>query len=211
MNHALSCPKGGFPSFRHNEIRDLTANLLSEVCHSVSTEPHLQPISGETLTGASANVEDGARLDILANGFWGSRFERAFFDVRVFNPHAPSNRQPQLATSYRRHENLKKRCYEQCICEVEHGSFTQLVLSATGGLGRAATVTYRRLASLLSTKRDQPYSTIMGWLRRRLSFSLLRSSILCIRGARSSLGHAATSVSLPVDLVTSESQVTHQN
>ena len=211
MNHALSYPKGGFPSIRHNEICDLTANLLSEVCHSVSTEPHLQPISGETLTGASANVEDGARLDILANGFWGSRFERAFFDVRVFNPHAPSNRQPQLATSYRRHENLKKRCYEQRIREVEHGSFTPLVLSATGGLGRAATVTYRRLASLLSTKLDQPYSTIMGWLRCRLSFSLLCSSILCIRGARSSLGHATTSVSLPVDLVTSESQVTHQN
>ena len=141
MNHALSCPKGGFPSIRHNEIRDLTANLLSEVCHSVSTKPHLQPISGEILTEASANVEDVARLDILANGFWGSRFERAFFDVRVFNPHAPSNRQPQLATSYRRHENLKKRCYEQRIREVEHGSFTPLVLSATGGLGRAATVT----------------------------------------------------------------------
>ena len=60
--------------------------------------------------------------------------------------HAPSNRQPQLATSYRRHENLKKRTYKQCIREVEHGSFTPLVLSATGGLGRAATVSYRRLS-----------------------------------------------------------------
>ena len=27
MNHALSCPKGGFPSIRHNEIRDLTATF----------------------------------------------------------------------------------------------------------------------------------------------------------------------------------------
>ena len=113
-----------------------------------------------------------------------------------------------VATSYRCHENLKKRTYEQRIREVEHGSFTPLVLSATGGLGRAATVSYRRLASLLSTKWDQPHSTTMGWLRCRLSFSLLRSSILCIRGARSSSGHAAKSVFLPVDLVTSESQVT---
>ena len=62
------------------------------------------------------------------------------------------------------------------------------------------------LASLLYTMWDQPYSTTMGWLHCRLSFSLLRSSILCIRGARSSLSHAATSVSLPVDLVTSESR-----
>ena len=139
--HALSCPKGGFPSIRHNEIRDLTANLLSEVCHSVTTEPHLQPISGEVFSRASANVEDGARLDILANGFWGGRFERAFFDVRVFNPHAPSNRESKLSTCYRRHENLKKRTYEQHILEVEHGSFTHLVMSVTGGLGRAATTT----------------------------------------------------------------------
>ena len=204
-------PSLALPSIHHNEMRDLTANLLSEVCHSVSTEPHLQPISGETSTERSANVEDGARPDILANGFWGSHFEWAFFDVKVFNPHDPSNRQPQLATSYRRHENLKKRAYEQRIHDVEHGSFTPLVLSAAGGLGRAATVTYRRLASLLSTKWDQSYSTTMGWLRCHLSFSLLRSSIFCIRGARSSSGHAARSLSLPVDLVTSESQVTLQN
>ena len=26
VEHALSCPLGGFPSIRHNEIRDLTAN-----------------------------------------------------------------------------------------------------------------------------------------------------------------------------------------
>ena len=38
----------------------------------------------------SANIQDGARLDIAADGFWGSRFERAFFDAKVFNPYAPS-------------------------------------------------------------------------------------------------------------------------
>ncbi len=31
VEHILSCPKDGFPSLRHNEIRDLTANLLTEV------------------------------------------------------------------------------------------------------------------------------------------------------------------------------------
>ena len=35
VDHALSCPKGGFPSIRHNEVRDITAELLSEVCHDV--------------------------------------------------------------------------------------------------------------------------------------------------------------------------------
>ena len=73
VSHALSCSMGGYPSIRHNEIRDLTAELLSEVCHSVSIEPHLKPLGGETLRGASANIEDGARLDIAANGFWGGK------------------------------------------------------------------------------------------------------------------------------------------
>ena len=75
VSHALSCHMGGYPSIRHNEIRDLTANLLSVVCHGVSTEPHLQPVDGEVLRGASANNSDGARLDITASGFWGGRFE----------------------------------------------------------------------------------------------------------------------------------------
>ena len=32
VDHALSCPKGGFSSLRHNKIKDLTARLLTEVC-----------------------------------------------------------------------------------------------------------------------------------------------------------------------------------
>ena len=103
----MSCAKGGFPSIRHNEIRDLTASLLTEVCHDVCTKPELQPVTSETLRGASANCQDGARLDIAANGFWGGTFEKTYFDVRVFNPFAPSNRQTQLSTTggtYRKHE-----------------------------------------------------------------------------------------------------------
>ena len=131
VEHALSCPKRGFPSIRHNEIRDLTANLLSEVCNDVCIEPHLQPITGEHLSGASANTQDGARLDIAANGLWGGRYERTFFDVRVFNPHALSNRQSNPAACYRKHEKTKKRAYEQRVLEVEHSSFTPLVMSST--------------------------------------------------------------------------------
>ena len=64
VEHALSCSLGGFPSIRQNEIRDLTANLMTEVCHNVSIEPHLQPITGETFPAMTANTEDGARSDI---------------------------------------------------------------------------------------------------------------------------------------------------
>ena len=78
IEHALSCPNGAFPTIRHNDIRDLTAELMSEVCHDVSTEPPLQPLSGESLSLRTANQDVGARLDIKASGFWGSRFEPTF-------------------------------------------------------------------------------------------------------------------------------------
>ena len=201
VQHALSCPRGGFPSIRHNELRDLTASLLKETCHGVATEPSLQPITSETFNAATVNTQDGARLDIVANGFWGGAFQRAFFDVRVFNPFAPSNRHSSLASSYRHHENLKKRLYERRVREVEHSSFTPLVFSLTGGLGPAATAFYKRLASQLSDKWKQPYSSTIGWLRCRVSFSLLRSSIMCLRGARSSHtfnSHLAASVDLTI-------------
>ena len=208
VEHALSCPKGGFPTLRHNEVRDLTANLMTEVCNDVCIEPTLQPVTGEALSGASALTADGARLDVAASGFWGGRHERAFFDVRVFNPYAPSNRQP-LPTCYRRHENIKKRAYEQRVREIEHGSFTPLVMSLTGGLGRAANVCYKRLASLIATKQEQPYSSTIAWIRCRLSFSLLRSSIQCIRGARSAIGRAARQQIPPTDLVSAEAGISH--
>ena len=145
-------------------------------------------------------------LDIAANGFWGSSFERAFFDVRVFNPHAPSNRHTNLQSVYSKHEQIKKRAYEQRIREVEHATFSPLVLSATGGLAREADTFYKRLASMLASKWDHTYSSTLCWLRCRLSFSLLRSSIQAIRGARSSCGHAIKTP-MVIDLINSESRL----
>ena len=62
----LQC-KGGFPSLRHNEVPDLTAQMMSEVCNNVSVEPQLQPLSGEALRFKTANSDSNARLDIAAN------------------------------------------------------------------------------------------------------------------------------------------------
>ena len=69
---------------------------------------------------------------------WGSRFEWAFFDVKVFNPYAPSNQKTPLSACYCSHENEKKRKYDQRIREVKHATFTSLILSCTGGLGWAS-------------------------------------------------------------------------
>ena len=62
---------------------------------------HLQSLSGETMSHRSAITDDGAHLDIAMYGFWGGRFEKAFLDVRVFNPSAQLNRCGPLASVYR--------------------------------------------------------------------------------------------------------------
>ena len=54
-------------------VRDLTAELLSEVCHNVEIESYLQPLNGETLQIAS--YPSGAWLDISMNDFWGGCYE----------------------------------------------------------------------------------------------------------------------------------------
>ena len=56
------CSKGAFPIIRHNRIRDLLADFLTEVCPCVSVEPVLQPLSGEQFQLPSTNVEDNARI-----------------------------------------------------------------------------------------------------------------------------------------------------
>ena len=183
IDHAMSCPCGGLPTIRHNEIRDLTANLIAEVCSCVGIEPMLQPLSGEQIGPKSAITEDGARLDIKANGFWESKHETTSFDVRIFNPLAKSNSSMSLTSCYGKHENEKCRNYEARIREIEHSTFTPLVLSTSGTIAPATKVTYNRLASLIAEKYQQPYNLTFNWLRCKLSFSLIRSAVMCLRGA----------------------------
>ena len=134
------------------------------ICHDVQVEPHLQPLTGETMVHRTANTEPGARLDISACGVWDGRFERTFFDVRVFNPSAQSNRATSLQSTYRRYEMEKKRHYEQRGLEIERASFTPPVMSATVGMGSIARTFYSQLASMLSKKQGTSYSKTVEWI-----------------------------------------------
>ena len=87
VNHVMICHMGGFPTIHHNEIRDITASLLTEVCNNVATEPSLQPLSGESMTARSANTDD---VDVHARIFQ-KVSQDTFFDVRVFYPNTTSN------------------------------------------------------------------------------------------------------------------------
>ena len=84
MDHAMICRRGGYIIQRHNELRDLEAELLNIVCNDVQIEPVLQEVSGEALNPGSNPAPD-AQLDVHARGFW-EKQRSAFFDVRVCHP-----------------------------------------------------------------------------------------------------------------------------
>ena len=49
LDHAMIYQRGGLVIQRHNEIRDLQAELLDMVCYDVEIEPSLQVLTGEEL------------------------------------------------------------------------------------------------------------------------------------------------------------------
>ena len=84
---------------------------------------------------------------------------------------------------YRQHETEKKRQYASRVLEVEQATFMPLVFSTTGGMAAECKRYHSRLAELLATKKGESYATTMSWIRARVSFALLRSALLCLRGS----------------------------
>ena len=109
----MSCATGGFPSLRHNEIRDILGALVSEVSTTMTIKPTLQSLSGERFNRCTTTTDDDARLDIYARGFWGGGQEDAFFDVRVVNLNTSSYCHLEPSSCYRRSEKEKDRKYEE--------------------------------------------------------------------------------------------------
>ena len=148
-----------------------------------------------------AHAQSGGFVDINKVG---ARSRSPQFYVLTFLQETPST----LSIPQARKGEAAKIIYEQRVREVELGSFTPLIFSTSGGMEKSTAVAYKRLASLLANKRDQPYSVVMAWLRCHLSFSLLRSAITCLRGARSTTGHASYATHHnSIDLAVSEGRI----
>ena len=182
-DHAMICKMGGFVSIRHNEVRDTIQEMMQEICIDVKKEPILIPLSGETISKATSNKQDNARVDLSARDFW-SKGERAHFDIRVFDPMAQSYKEENLDKIHLKHEKEKRRTYEERIIRIEKGSFTPLVFTIMGGASTGTQKALSKIAEKLSEKRGTPCSIVMAWLRCKLSFALLRGANLCLRGTR---------------------------
>src|SRR5437764_10230845 len=101
------------------------------------------------------------------------------------SPFARSNVHLSPAQLFKQSERQKIREYGQRIRDVEQADFCPLVFTCSGGMAPKSHLVLKRLAEKLSTKQNLSFSVVSGWLRCRLSFALLRTTLLCVRATRS--------------------------
>ena len=111
------------------------------------------------------------------------------FDVRVFHPNVPSHKGKTMSQLYKQKEKSKKREYGERVVQIEKASFTPLVYSTHGGMAEEAAAFHKRLARLIADKKKERYSDVMGHMRTKLRFSMLRSTLIALRGVRSKQQH----------------------
>ena len=81
------------------------------------------------------------------------------------------------------HAKRKKSKYLQ-PCLDRRRSFAPLIYSVDGMACKEARAFEKRIASLLAEMWNRPYSELVGYVRGRMTMSILRSNTVCLRGAR---------------------------
>ena len=189
MQHTMSCKTGGFVTIRHNDIRYLTSNLLTEVWKDLDVEPQLLPVTGETFKNRTVNTSTEARVDIKSRGFW-VRGQQAFFDVRVFDLNANHFLNTAVPQCYIQNKKEKKRQYNGKVLEIDHGSFTHLpsylVFYIYGVMRRECSTFYNRLAKKIGWQKNENHINELPEIgsEKKISFVTLKSTLLCLRGSR---------------------------
>jgi hypothetical protein len=205
LQHALDCKLGGYRTIQHNEVRDLFVDVMREAGHVVEAEPLLQKLTGEGFKYKSANKENDARSDLKVTGFW-RNMRQAYFDVKVVSPFARSYSHLTQKSILLTAEKSKMREYAERIKEIEQADFNPLVFTTVGAMGNQSQIVMKRLVEQLSERKGVAPSVVTGWLRVRLSFALLRTTLLCVRGTRRK---KFTNCESNIDLAVSQAKIAY--
>ena len=166
INHAMTCNRGGSPPLMwHNDIRNIIAKLLQEVCHTVATESLPQLLSGESFHHPLANVSNEAHLDIKACRVWNTTlvaFLMLGFITQMLQAIVPKT--SPLCSDNMSQPIQWKDTWSGTWC-LYHW-FLLLWLH-----GREATTSYKCLADMLVLRQGKPYPIVMGF---SVSIDLLR-------------------------------------
>ena len=171
---------------RHKDVAAERHHLCAQALSpsAVSDEPLIHSSRGGNGRAAAPGAEapPDIRGDVAVHGFW-RRGATAIFDVRVTDTDAPYHRGQAPHKILAKQEREKKDKYVDA-CLARRRTFTPLVFSVDGLRGGEASAATKRLASRLSAKWKRTYSEVCGFVRSRLSITLVRTTSLCLRGAR---------------------------
>ena len=187
VNHALTCKKGGYVTFRHDILVETEAELLREAkCRNVYTEPSLLPTC-EQMHPNGTITADGARLDIVATGLYGKN-EKTFMDVRITHANAPSNLSIPVDKLLLKNEAEKKTKYASRVINTERATFIPLVFTTAATTAPECNKFHKRVAELIANKRKEQYGKVLSYIRTRISFAMLKSILVSIHGVRDKQG-----------------------
>ena len=88
----------------------------------------------------------------------------------------------------------KKRAYNTRIMEIDHGTFTPIVLTTKGVMGWECEKFHKTLAEKLAGKKEEKYEDVIQFIPVKISFLALKSEVLCLRGTRARVNEQATYV-----------------
>ena len=119
---------------------------------------------------------------MLVKNFWGPGTE-CIFDVCVTDTNQPSylSQDPHKVLEARA-TRKKNKYLSACLSQRRH--FTPLITSVDGLVEKEGVAYCQRLASKLADKWQKPYSSVMGYVKARLSIALVRAVHLTIMGSR---------------------------
>ena len=81
--------------------------------------------------------------------------QNVFLDIRLTNVNANSKKNRTVEKILKKHEKEKKRAYNNRIMNMEHGTFTPLVFSLTGGEGPEVFIFHKNIAQKISATTEE--------------------------------------------------------
>ena len=148
---------------RHDNVRNVEAEFLDEVCRGVEKEPGLLLVEPENFE-KRAITGDMARLDIVATGLFGN-MGKTYFNARVTHPNAPSYYKMTKKRLYAINEKKKNDAYLERCLQSEKAGFIPLVYYTTGGTGPACEEYHKRLPPLLASKKRDSYASVLNHIK----------------------------------------------
>ena len=195
ISHTVTCKKGGLVTARHNELLDGVADLAGKAFtpYHVRKDPLIysgRAVKQTMTTPESKKIsEHPAALevteqkgDLLIRELWQQGTDRVH-GMCVVNTDALTYQLKEPEKCLHEAEKRKKKMYlEACIQQRRY--FSPFVASVDGPLGVEATATLKRIASRLATKLKQSYSKMCGYVKSRITITLVRATHCCIRGSQ---------------------------